>query len=131
MSARIAIGVLAALLLAAPAAHGRATAVKVTLTAPGHAPRIGQRWAYAVHATSGGKPVAGRITAQIVDPLGGAHAVNFGTTSKPIVNRPFTGVFRDFVLWPGSSRGIPLRFRVTVVAGGAKKVIDYPVTPRS
>ena len=75
MSARIAIGVLAALLLAAPVAHGRETAVKVTLTAPGHAPRIGQRWAYAVHATSGGKPVAARITAQIVDPIGGAHPV--------------------------------------------------------
>ena len=104
----------------------------MTLTAPGHAPRIGQRWAYAVRATSGGKPVAGRITAQIVDPLGGAHA---GRTSARRRSRssswPFTGVFRDFVIWPGSSRGIPLRFRVTVVAGGAKKVIDYAVTPRS
>ena len=105
--------------------------MKVTLTAPGHTPRIGKRWAYAVHATVGGKPVAGRITAQIVDPLGGTHPVDFGTTTKPIVNRPFTGVFRDFVLWPGDSRGIPLRFRVIVVAAGTRKVIDYAVTPRS
>ena len=118
MSVRIAIGVLAVLLLSAPIAHGRETAVKVTLSAPGHAPQVGKRWVYAVHASSRGKPVPGRITAQIVDPIGGTHPVDFGTTKKPLVNRPFTGVFRDFVLWPGSSRGIPLRFRVTVVAGG-------------
>ena len=127
----LAVAGLAALLLAAPLAGARPSALKVTLTAPGHTPTIGKRWHYTVHATNGGKPVAGRITAQIVDPLGGAHPVDFGTTKKPIVNRPFTGVFRDFVLWPGDSRGIPLRFRVIVVAAGVKKTIEYRVTPKS
>jgi len=128
----IALAVAAALVLAAQAANARDTAAtKVTLTAAGHAPKIGVRWRYAVHATKGGKPVAGRISAQIVDPIGGTHPVDYGTTKKPTVNMPFKGVFRDFVLWPGDSRGIPLRFRVTVVTGGTKKVIDYRVTPHS
>jgi hypothetical protein len=122
------VGLVAA---ATPVSEARPAALKVTLTAPGHSPRIGQRWFYSVRATAGGKPAAGKITAQIVDPLGGTHPVNYGTTKKPLVNRPFVGVFRDFVLWPGDSRGIPLRFRVTVVGAGGKKVIDYPVTPRS
>jgi hypothetical protein len=125
------IALLAALFVVAPVADGAPKAVKVTLVAPGHAPRVGKRWVYSVHATSRGKPVAARITAQIVDPIGGSHPVNYGTTSKPIVNRRFKGVFRDFVEWPRSSRGIPLRFRVIVVAAGAKRTIDYPVTPRS
>jgi len=123
--------VLVAALLAATAAQARGEAVKVTLTAPGHSPTIGKRWTYTVRATSGGRPVAARITAQIVDPIGGTHPIDYATTKKPLVGRPFKGVFRDFVLWPGNSRGIPLRFRVTVVAGGTKKVIDYPVTTHS
>lgn len=122
---------LAALLVAAPLAAARAAPPKVTLTAPGHSPQIGKRWFYSVRATAGGKPVAGRITVQIVDPLGGTHPVNYGTTKKPIAGLSFKGVFRDFVLWPGNTRGLPLRLRVTVVAGGVKRTIDYPVTPRS
>jgi hypothetical protein len=47
------------------------------------------------------------------------------------VKRPFTGVFRDYVLWPGESRGFPLTFRVTVTAGGVTKVIRYTVTAHS
>ncbi len=122
------IAVLAGALAAV--AHGGQAAVKVTLAAPTHSPRIGVKWSYTVHATAGGKPAAARITAQIVDPLGGVHPVEFGDTKKLIANRPFTGAFRDFVRWPAESRGIPLTFRVTVVAGGVRKVIAYRVTPR-
>src|SRR5262245_40796442 len=88
VSLRIAIVALAALLGAAPAAQARQAALKVTLTAPGHTPTIGKRWTYSVHATNGGKPAAARITAEIVDPIGGTHPVDFGTTKKPLVNRP-------------------------------------------
>lgn len=104
--------------------------LKVTVTAPGHAPKVGPRWTYVVRATEGGKPVAGKLTEQIVDPLGGTHPVEFGASTKKIVNWPFTGVFRDFIVWPAESRGVPLRFRVIVVVGKTKRVVDYPVTPR-
>ena len=103
---------------------------KVTLTAPGHSPKIGRHWSYSVSAATGGRPAKATITAQIVDPLGTVHAVQFGTTKKNIVNRPFTGKFKDFVIWPAESRGIPLTFRVTVKAGTTRKVIDYAVTAR-
>ena len=83
---------------------------------------------YAVHATSNGKPVAGRITAR--SSIRSAAPIRSSTpaTKKPIVNRPFTGVFRDYVLWPGESRGIPLTFRVTVKAAGVTRVIRYVVS---
>jgi hypothetical protein len=107
-----------------------AASVQVTLTAPGHAPKIKTRWYYVVRAAAGGKPVAARLTAQIVDPIGGSHPVTFANGPKNITNWPFKGTFRDFIIWPASSRGVPLKLRVTVRAGGVKKVITYAVTPR-
>lgn len=105
--------------------------VQVTLTAPGHTPKINVRWSYTVHVTQGGKPVAAKITEQIVDPVGGKHPVEFGKSTKNIVNWPIKGVFRDFIVWPPSARGIPLTFRVTVVVGKTKRIVNYAVTPRA
>jgi hypothetical protein len=110
------------LLLAAPAPT-------VALDAPGHSPKIKTHWNYSVTVTKSGKPVAATITAQIVDPIGGVHLVQFGNTTKNVKNFPFTGTFRDFVIWPADSRGIPLTFRLTVESGPTKKVIGYHVTP--
>ena len=104
--------------------------MKVTLAAPTHSPRVNVRWRYAVSVTEAGKPVEARITAQIVDPIGGTHPVEFGASTKHITNWPFKGVFRDFIIWPAESRGVPLTFRVTVVAGKVRKVLDYRVTAR-
>ena len=56
--------------------------------------------------------------------------MQFGKTKKNIVKWPFTGRFKDFVIWPAESRGIPLTFRVTVKAGTTRKVIAYAVTAR-
>jgi hypothetical protein len=102
----------------------------VTLAAPTHTPRANVKWRYAVHATRAGRPVRARLTAQIVDPVGGVHPVLYANTRRKLVDWPFRGTFRDYVIWPGSSRGIPLTFRVTVVSGGAKRVLHYRVTPR-
>ena len=109
-------------LLAAPAPS-------VTVTAPGHTPRVKTHWAYTVHVTSAGKPVAGRLTEVIVDPVGGVHPVDLGSTTTKIANRPITGAFSDYIIWPAASRGIPLTLRITVQVGGTKKVIEYHVTP--
>jgi hypothetical protein len=131
MPVRLTTLVLGAALAVAVAAHGASDAVKVTLAAPTHSPRIVVKWPYTVRATAAGKPAAGKITVQIVDPLGGVHPVELGDTKKTIVRRPFRGVFRDFVRWPAESRGLLLTFRVTVIAGGKRKVIAYRVTPHS
>jgi len=101
-----------------------------TLTAPGHSPRVSTHWNYTVHATRSGKPVSARLTAQIVDPFGGAHPVLLGLTTKKIVRLPFHGRFSDFIIWPRSSRGVPLELRLTVVAGSSRRVIVYSVTPK-
>ena len=105
--------------------------LQVTVAAPSHTPKVGVHWNYVVHATRGGRPVAGRITEQIVDPVGGHHPVEFGKSTKPITNRPFTGTFRDFIVWPPTSRGVPLRFRVIVTVGATRKIVDYTVTPHA
>jgi hypothetical protein len=128
----------AAVLLALAAGAGTAggagfapQAVRVTLTAPTHSPQVNVRWPYAVRASSAGKPLAGRITVQIVDPIGGVHPVEFDKSTKAVTNWPFKGVFRDWVIWPAESRGVPLTFRVTVRTGNVKRVLNYRVTPRS
>jgi len=111
------------LLVAAPAP-------RIALHAPGHAPKVNTHWNYSVTVTRSGKAAAATITAQIVDPIGGVHAVQFGLTTKNVNAFPFKGTFHDFVIWPAESRGIPLTFRLTVKSGTTRKVIAYPVTPR-
>lgn len=108
-----------------------AAPVKVTVTAPGHAPPVGVRWNYSVAATVNRRPVKGRITEVIVDPIGGTHPILFGTTKTPIRNRPFRGVFRDFIIWPKSARGVPVTWRITVVVGTTKRVVNYKITPHA
>src|SRR5262245_42118639 len=112
-------------------------AFTVTFTAPGHAPRIGQsdtvgpKWYYVVRVTRAGKPGRALLTMQIVDPLGTAHAVEVGPTTTPITRRPIPGRYRDYVIFPPESRGIPLKIRITVAADGVKRVLTYPVIPRA
>jgi hypothetical protein len=108
---------------------GAGPGLTVTVIAPGHTPKVNTHWNYLVRASQNGKPVSGKITEQIVDPIGGAHPVQFGKNTKNITNWPFKGVFKDYIIWPASSRGIPLKLRVTVKVGTAKRVVNYPVTP--
>jgi hypothetical protein len=122
--------VLAAVALASVALAGAAP-VKVVLAAPGHAPKVNVHLNYSVRATQGGKPVAAKLTEEIIDPIGGKHPVTYGTTKKVIKNWPFHGVFRDFIVWPAATRGLPLTWRIVVVVGSTKRTINYKVTPRA
>ena len=108
-----------------------AVPVKVTLTAPGHAPMVNTKWHYTLRVTAGGRPASARITAQIVDPIGGAHAVELGSTKKPITNYPIKGVFRDYIIWPRDSRDIPLTLRFVVRSGGKTTTLKYRVVPHA
>jgi cytochrome c6 len=106
-------------------------AAKAALAAGGHRPKVNVRWHYVVRATLGGKPTAAKLTVQVVDPTGRAHPVQLGATGKNVTNRSFKGVFKDFVVWPATSRGVPLTLRVTVRIGHARKVLRYGVTPKA
>ena len=106
-----------------------AAPIHVTVQAATHAPRINTHWTYTVRATKDSKPPMGKITVQIVEPIGGVHAVEFGATTKKVTNVAIRGTFRDYMIFPASARGIPLKIRVTVVVGTGRSVVNYAVTP--
>ena len=72
----------------------------------------------------------GRLTVEVVDPLGTAHPAEVGTSTRKLVNFPFTGRYRDFAQWPPASRGFRLTFEVTVAADGGRQTLRYWVSPR-
>jgi hypothetical protein len=127
---RVRLASLCAVALALPVAVGAATPLRVVLIAPTHTPKANAKWFYVVRATSGGKPARATITSQIVDPVGGVHPVAFGDTKRPVTNRPFRGVFRDFVRYPPEAQGIKLTFRAIVKSGGARRVLTYWIRAR-
>jgi hypothetical protein len=105
---------------------------KATLVGGGHAPKINTRWPYTVKVTDAkGKPLAARITAVVVDPIGGVHPVQFFANTKYVTNYPIRGLFKDAIIWPPESTNYQLKFRVTVRVGTAKKVLTYLLTPRA
>ena len=114
-------GAVAALAVASP--------IHVTVSAATHTPKINAHWAYKVKATSAGKPASGKLTVQIVDPLGGVHAVQFGANKKNVTNVLFKGTFSDYMIFPATGRGVPLTIRFTLHVGTATKVATYAVTP--
>jgi hypothetical protein len=116
--------------LALSASAGSAPGVTATFAASTHTPKVNAKWAYTVRVWRGGKPVRATITSQIVDPYGGVHPVPFGCCTRNVVNHPFTGVFRDYALYPPESQGFKLTFRATVRVGTAKRVLRYWVKPR-
>jgi hypothetical protein len=129
-----------ALLVAAAAAAAAGTQAatlpfKATLKAPTADPKVNVRWWYTLRVTNlAGKPIAARITVEIVDPIGGVHPVEFSwSKTKTITNWPFKGTFRDGIKFPPESQGFPLTIRYTVkVKKDGKiyrKVLRRKVTP--
>ena|SRR5882724_100136 len=104
---------------------------KATFVGGGHAPVINTRWQYTVKVIDAkGKPLAARITAVVIDPIGGVHAVEFFASSKKFVtNYPIKGTFKDAIIWPPESNNYALTFKVTVRVGTTKKVLKYVLTP--
>ncbi len=122
--------VLAAFALLVPSAPA-APPFKATLKAPTHTPKTNVKWFYEVRVTDlAGKPIRAKVTMQVVDTFGGVHPVEFGPTTQQIVNHPFTGVFRDYAIWPLESAGFKLTFRAIVTAKGATTTVSYWVRPR-
>ncbi len=106
-------------------------AFKATFVGGGHTPVIGTRWPYTVKVTDAkGKPLAARITAVVIDPIGGVHPVEFFVSSKKFVtNYPIKGTFKDAIIWPPESNSYALTFKVTVRVGTTKKLLTYLLTP--
>jgi hypothetical protein len=105
-------------------------ALHVSLIGANHHPKVNAHWRYTVTAKLNGKPVAAKLTMQIVDPIGGVHGVQRGPSTKYVTRWPFKGVYRDYIIWPPDSRGFTLKLRATVVVGRRRAVATYAVTPR-
>ena len=74
--------------------------------------------------------VSGTFQSLIPDPLGTAHVAEVGTSTRKLLNYPFTGRYRDFTQWPAASQGYRLTFRVIVKAHGSARTLTYWVRPR-
>ena len=105
--------------------------VKARLFAPTRAPKVNAKWRYRFRVTdTRGRRLPGKITVQIVDPLGQAHAVTYDDTKRPIRNMAFRGDFQDYVEYPADARGFTLTFRVIARTGRGSVTITYPITPK-
>jgi hypothetical protein len=124
------IGAPAVASLISTAVLAAAAPIHVTVQSATHTPKINTHWAYSVRATTNRQPALGKITVQIVDPIGGVHPVEFGSNTKKVTDVPIRGILRDYMIFPASARGIPLKIRVTVVVGTTRSVVNYAVTPR-
>ena len=114
-----------------PPATVTAGQVKARLYAPTRTPKANAKWHYRVVVTdTKGRKLTGKITVQIVDPLGQAHAATYDDTTKPITNMPFRGQFQDYVEYPADSRGYTLTFRVIAKTPKGTVTITYPVTAK-
>jgi hypothetical protein len=108
-----------------------AAKLTVTLKGPTHSPKANANWPYTVTVVDGaGKHVSGRLTVQIVDPLGTAHAVTYDNTKRPIANFPFHGTFRDYLQFPKSGAGFSLTVRAKVTSSQGKGTATYTVKPK-
>jgi len=109
----------------------RPVAFRVSLLAPTHRPRVGSKWWYVVRAVDlRGRQLRARLTVEVVDPLGTAHPAEVGTSTRKLLNFPFTGRYRDFAEWPAAARGYRLTLRVVVKAGGSSRTLAYWVRPQ-
>ena len=90
------------------------------------------RWPWSIVVTTvAGKPIAGRVSVAIVDPLGGVHPVDYGCCDRKfITNVKFKGRFADYVRFPLTSKAFRIVFRVTVRTALGTRVIKYWVKAR-
>ena len=123
-----ALAALAATLSLAGAAVA-ASPLKAVFKSATPAPKVTVKWPYTLTVTAGGKPAQGLLTATLVDPIGMSHQL-LDDALKPIKRRPFSGVFRDKILFPAEARGFTLTLRFAVTVGTARTVTVVRVTPK-
>ena len=133
------IALVAAVGVTAPGATGAPIPFKATLKAPAAQPTVNVKWPYSIKVTNlEGKPIRATVTGVVIDPLGTAHAMDYGPTGppnpgppKPITNWPFKGTFRDYLIFPEDAKlanqlgGLTLRWTLKAKVGGKtyKKIL--------
>lgn len=127
----------AALVLPTTAGAAGAAGFVAHLNAPNHHPKAGKLWYITVSArTSSGKPL--RAVAWYEYYYNGQKVATRNPSPRNPNDEsggprpyPFKGSYRDGILWPKRSVGIPLTFRVVVkVKGLGTRKLDWKVVVR-
>jgi len=108
-----------------------APSLKVLVKGPTAHPRANAKWPYSVTASdSNGERVSGKLTVQIVDPIGNAHTVTYDNTKKPVKDFPFHGTFHDYLQFPKQALGFTLTVKATVKSTEGTAVGKLGVKPK-
>jgi len=98
-----------------------------TLTPPStHRPTINRNVPISVTATLGGKPAHATAVYQFLF-LGAVVSTQYPFNNK---RYSFTGHFKDNLVFPASSVGQPLTFRVVIKSGGRTVRLDWAISAR-
>jgi hypothetical protein len=127
LGVRLRLAALCTAALALPLTAGAAPAFKVRFTASKHMPRVNEKWYWSIKVTTpAGALLPARISAVVVDPIGGVHPVEYGCCAKKFVtNVRIKGTFRDWVQYPLAAKGYRITFKVTVKTARGTRVVTY------
>ena len=109
---------------AVPSTAAAPASVVAVLHAPGHDPHVGN-WPITVTLTNGGRPIPGHVSYQF---LFQGQVVSRQPVRLESPN--FVGTFHDTIIWPATSVGYPLTFRVVIQTPFGVKNVDYLVQVR-
>ena len=100
--------------------RGGSSPLVATLTAPTHAPKAGEPWAYTIRATHrAGKPIEGTATVTVVAAAGQVIDGVGIFDAKRVIEQTYR--------WPRVDRGRALVFQVEISALESTKIVRYPV----
>ena len=124
---RLRLAALCLVALALPLAAGAVPAFNVSFKASKHTPRVNEKWTWSIKVTDpAGNLLPARISAVVIDPIGGVHPVEYGCCAKKfITNVPIKGTFRDFVQYPLAAKGYRITFKVTVKTARGTRAVTY------
>ena len=127
MRLRLAALCLVALALGFVLPAAAAPSLIVTFKASKHTPRVNEKWTWSIKVTDpAGKLLPARISAVVIDPIGGVHPVEYGCCAKKfITNVPTKGTFSDWVEYPLAAKGYRITFKVTVRTARGTKAVTY------
>jgi hypothetical protein len=126
---RIRLAAVCIAVLALPLTAGAASPpFKIVFRGETHTPKVNQHWHWSIAVTTNaGKPLAARISAVVIDPVGGVHPVEYSCCAKKFITnvRLPGGTFKDWVTYPLAAKGYRIVFRLTVKTALGTRSVSY------
>ncbi len=109
-----------------PAAGGRSVAtgaLRATLNAENHTPKVNQPWPYALKVTNAiGQPLSGTVAIEFL--LAGEIVARDKPPTHPITN----GLWHSTLTFPDSAAGYPLTLRTIAHTSSGSLTLNWPIT---